>query len=147
MFRKSSFPDHGLHFLLRLFQWGKDRPPTGQFEQYSPQTSLGSAMNSASTPGGYGTQPSPYFPQYGGPPGPMTPQGNFAVNSFPVTSIDLLAGPSPVGRPAWETAQQHTPYGGQAMPGQGMPGQGLPGQGMPGHGIPNQAYGQMPGSA
>ncbi len=56
-------------------QWGKDRPPTGQFEQYSPQNSLGSAMNSASTPGGYGTQPSPYFPQYGGPPGPMTPQG------------------------------------------------------------------------
>ena len=104
-------------------------------------------MNSASTPGGYGTQPSPYFPQYGGPPGPMTPQGNFAVHSFSIMSVDLVLGPSPVGRPAWETAQQHPPYGGQAMPGQGMPGQGLPGQGMPGHGMPNQGYGQMPGSA
>src|SRR5277367_6334852 len=90
MFRKSSFPDHGLHFLLRLFQWGKDRPPTGQLEQYSPQTSLGSAMNSASTPGGYGTQPSPYFPQYGGPPGPMTPQGNFAVTHSPLRLLTCL---------------------------------------------------------
>ncbi|KAL9622162.1 MAG: hypothetical protein Q9160_003505 [Pyrenula sp. 1 TL-2023] len=50
--------------------WGKDRPPTGQFDNYSPQT--------AATPGGYNTQASPYgFPQYGGPTpgGPMTPQG------------------------------------------------------------------------
>ncbi|KAI9837299.1 MAG: hypothetical protein M1819_000373 [Sarea resinae] len=47
--------------------WGKDRPPTGQFEGYSPQQ--------AGTPAGYGQSPSPYFPQYGGPGGPMTPQG------------------------------------------------------------------------
>lgn len=50
---------------------------------------MGSAMNSASTPGGYGTQPSPYFPQYGGPPGPMTPQGNLLC-LVPVTGSNLL---------------------------------------------------------
>ncbi|KAL9105606.1 MAG: hypothetical protein Q9227_009264 [Pyrenula ochraceoflavens] len=64
--------------------WGKDRPPTGQFDNYSPQT--------AATPGGYSTQPSPYFPQYGGGapggPGPITPQG-----------------PSPGGR-GWDGNQQ-----------------------------------------
>ncbi|KAK5103188.1 E3 ubiquitin-protein ligase pub1 [Lithohypha guttulata] len=48
--------------------WGKDRPPTGQFE-LSPQPSL----NSATTPGGYSAS-SPYFPQYGGAPA-TTPQG------------------------------------------------------------------------
>ena len=68
-------------YLAYLWQWGKDRPPTGQFEQYSPQSSMNSAMtpaiNSASTPGGYGTQTSPYFPQYGGPVGPpMPPHGS-----------------------------------------------------------------------
>jgi hypothetical protein len=47
-------------------------------------------MNSASTPGGYGTQPSPYFPQYGGPPGPMTPQGKLCCHSFPLCLLTLL---------------------------------------------------------
>ncbi|KAI9671422.1 MAG: hypothetical protein M1831_004331 [Alyxoria varia] len=43
--------------------WGKDRPPTGQFDGYSPQTP------------GFGTAPQPFFPQYGGPGGPaMSPQ-------------------------------------------------------------------------
>lgn len=77
--------------------WGKDRPPTGTpggFDQYSPQTSLNSAstpgFHSASTPNfatattpsfgsattpGSGYQHSPYYPQYGGPPAPITPQG------------------------------------------------------------------------
>ncbi|KAK5204014.1 E3 ubiquitin-protein ligase pub1 [Exophiala xenobiotica] len=67
--------------------WGKDRPPTGQFDAYSPQTSIGSAT----TPGGYNPA-SPYFPQYGGP-GPMTPQG-----------------PSPGGRGTWETNHLQSPY-------------------------------------
>lgn len=49
--------------------WGKDRPPTGQFD-YSPQASL----NSATTPGGYNAA-SPYFPQYGSGPS-MTPGGH-----------------------------------------------------------------------
>ncbi|KIX08480.1 uncharacterized protein Z518_03136 [Rhinocladiella mackenziei CBS 650.93] len=67
--------------------WGKDRPPTGQFDTYSPQTSIGSAT----TPGGYNPA-SPYFPQYGGP-APMTPQG-----------------PSPGGRGAWDPNHLPSPY-------------------------------------
>ncbi|KAK6385063.1 uncharacterized protein PV06_09131 [Exophiala oligosperma] len=67
--------------------WGKDRPPTGQFDTYSPQTSIGSAT----TPGGYNPA-SPYFPQYGGP-GPMTPQG-----------------PSPGGRGQWDSNNHASPY-------------------------------------
>ncbi|PYH46361.1 nuclear and cytoplasmic polyadenylated RNA-binding protein pub1 [Aspergillus saccharolyticus JOP 1030-1] len=45
--------------------WGKDRPPTGQFDNFSGQQ--------ASSP--FNSSPTPYFPQYGGPGGPMTPQG------------------------------------------------------------------------
>ncbi|KAL4951672.1 hypothetical protein BDW69DRAFT_169531 [Aspergillus filifer] len=45
--------------------WGKDRPPTGQFDNFSGQQG-NSPFNSS---------PGPYFPQYGGPGGPMTPQG------------------------------------------------------------------------
>jgi len=48
-------------------QWGKDRPPTSQFE-FTPSPGLGSAT----TPGGYNPA-SPYFPQYSGGP-PITPQ-------------------------------------------------------------------------
>ncbi|KAK2755114.1 hypothetical protein FQN54_006643 [Arachnomyces sp. PD_36] len=71
--------------------WGKDRPPTGQFEGYSPQQQSGSA--------GFNSSASPYFPQYGGPGGPMTPQG-----------------PSPGGR-GWD--QQGSNFGGPGMPAQG----------------------------
>ncbi|KAK5150826.1 hypothetical protein LTR04_006738 [Oleoguttula sp. CCFEE 6159] len=42
--------------------WGKDRPPTGQFDGYSPAH--------GQTPGGYPHTPQAYFPQYGGPNGP-----------------------------------------------------------------------------
>jgi len=47
--------------------WGKDRPPTNQFEQqpFSPAAGPNSAY--PPTPSGYG------FPQYGGPGGPMSP--------------------------------------------------------------------------
>lgn len=54
-------------------QWGKDRPPTGQFDAYSPQTSLGSAT----TPSAYNPA-TPYFSQYAGH-NPITPQGMFLV--------------------------------------------------------------------
>ncbi|PGG99344.1 hypothetical protein AJ80_09382 [Polytolypa hystricis UAMH7299] len=79
--------------------WGKDRPPTGQFEGYSPQQGTAPGFTSAT---------SPYFPQYSGPGGPMTPQG---------------AGPSPGGR-GWD--QQGGNFAGPAMPAQGYGGQ-LPG--------------------
>lgn len=72
--------------------WGKDRPPTGQFEGYSP-----AGPNSA-----YPQTPSTYFPQYGGGPGgPMSPQG-----------------PSPGGQPF---GQNQPGFGGMAQPYQQMP--------------------------
>ncbi|KAJ6120620.1 Oligouridylate-binding protein 1 [Penicillium sp. IBT 18751x] len=40
--------------------WGKDRPPTGQFDNFSPQ---GNAAAFTNSPG--------FFPQYGGPAAPM----------------------------------------------------------------------------
>lgn len=56
-----------INAVLISHQWGKDRPPTGQFDQYSPQTPLASATSpTAFNPN------SPFFPQYGGP---MSPQG------------------------------------------------------------------------
>ncbi|KAK8248864.1 hypothetical protein IWZ00DRAFT_489832 [Phyllosticta capitalensis] len=79
--------------------WGKDRPPTGQFEGYSPAAG---GPNSA-----YPPTPSAYFPQYGGPGGPMgSPQ----------------AGPSPGAQPF--AAQSQGGFGGPAMaqPYQQMPG-------------------------
>ncbi|KAF4304140.1 E3 ubiquitin-protein ligase pub1 [Botryosphaeria dothidea] len=76
--------------------WGKDRPPTGQFDGYSPAGGPNSA---------YPPTPNAYFPQYGGPGGPMgSPQG-----------------PSPGGQPF---AQNQGGFGGPAMaqPYQQMPG-------------------------
>jgi len=100
-------------------QWGKDRPPTGQFDGYSPQQ--------AQTPG-YPQTPSAYFPQYGGPGGPMTPQGGphssaASMSGYPTNHQSPL-GPSPGGR-GWGQDQ-----GGFAGPGMAA-----------------QGYGQMPGSA
>lgn len=69
--------------------WGKDRPPTGQFDGYSPQQAASPGFNSGT---------SPYFPQYSGPGGPMSPQG-----------------PNPAGR-GWDQS------GGNFGP--GMPAQG-----------------------
>ncbi|KAL9082990.1 MAG: hypothetical protein Q9159_006049 [Coniocarpon cinnabarinum] len=46
--------------------WGKDRPPTGQFEGYSPQM--------PQTSPGYPPHQAAFFPQYGTPGGPMSPQ-------------------------------------------------------------------------
>ncbi|KAF2140728.1 uncharacterized protein K452DRAFT_229800 [Aplosporella prunicola CBS 121167] len=81
--------------------WGKDRPPTGQFEGYSPAT--------AAPGSGFPPTPSAYFPQYGGP-GPMgSPQGLF------------ISRPSPGAQPF---GQASAGFGGPAMtsPYQQMPG-------------------------
>ncbi|KAI1624564.1 nucleolin [Exophiala viscosa] len=83
--------------------WGKDRPPTSQFDTYSPQTSIGSA----STPGGYNPA-SPYFPQYGGP-GPLTPQGKMRTASMQ-NMANRVAGPSPGGRGNWDSNHMPSPY-------------------------------------
>ncbi|KAI9801187.1 MAG: hypothetical protein M1825_003461 [Sarcosagium campestre] len=103
--------------------WGKDRPPTGQFEGYSPQQ--------PQTPG-YPQSASPYFPQYGGPGGPggpMTPQGgpHSATGSFaghPANPQSPL-GPA-AGVQRW--GQEQGNFGGPSMP-------------------QSAGYGQMPGSA
>jgi nucleolysin TIA-1/TIAR len=117
-----SFPRWLTRPRLMISQWGKDRPPTGQFEGYSPQAP-------ASTPDAYSAQPSPYggFPQYGspaGPGGPMAPQGRIPTLCLR-SSLLISTGPSPGGRGGWDA--QQSPYGGPPMP--------------------NQGYGQMPGSA
>lgn len=77
--------------------WGKDRPPTGQFDAYSPQQ--------PNTPQYPPQTPSAYFPQYGGP---MTPQGppNSAggPNALQGHGPQSPAGPSPPGR--WQDQSQ-----------------------------------------
>ncbi|KAL2438421.1 RNA-binding protein [Exophiala dermatitidis] len=102
--------------------WGKDRPPTGQFDTYSPQTSVGSA----STPGAYNPA-SPYFPQYGAP-GPITPQG-----------------PSPAGRVPWDSSHLASPYtpSPQSAYGQVLPSAGGYGRGQS---APGGMYQQPPPS-
>ncbi|KAK2745250.1 hypothetical protein FQN57_003945 [Myotisia sp. PD_48] len=90
--------------------WGKDRPPTTQFEGYSPQQGGSPGFNSATTP---------YFPQYGGPNGPMTPQG-----------------PSPGGR-GWD---QPSGNFGSGIPAQNY-GQVPGGSGGYGRGQPNPSAG------
>lgn len=100
--------------------WGKDRPPTGQFEGYSPAGGPNSA---------YPQTPNQYFPQYnaGGAGGPMSPQ----------------QGPSPGGQPF---AQQQAFGGGPGMAQQPYP--QMPGsaggyqQGRGGQ--PQQQWGQQP---
>jgi len=100
--------------------WGKDRPPTGQFEGYSPAGGPNSA---------YPQTPSAYFPQYGGGPqgGPMSPSG-----------------PSPGGQPF---AQQQQAFGNPGMPYQQQMQQ--PGSaGGYGRGAPQQPqWGQSPQAA
>ncbi|OKO93385.1 Oligouridylate-binding protein 1 [Penicillium subrubescens] len=69
--------------------WGKDRPPTGQFDNFSPQQ--------AAAPPPFNNGPG-FFPQYGGPANPMN------------------QGPAPAGR-GWD--QQGNNFGGPGMPAQG----------------------------
>lgn len=51
-------------------QWGKDRPPTGQFDNVPPQQAAAAAAAAPPFNNGPG-----FFPQYGGPANPMN-QGN-----------------------------------------------------------------------
>ncbi|KAH0536521.1 hypothetical protein FGG08_006617 [Glutinoglossum americanum] len=119
--------------------WGKDRPPTGQFDGYSPQA--------AQTPGGYPQTPSAYFPQYsGGPGGPMTPQvgpqsATGPHSGHPANSQSPI-GPSP-GAQRW--GQDQTGFGGPGMGAQGAYGQ-MP-QSAGGYGRGNQAPGAQWGQA
>ncbi|KAF2740158.1 hypothetical protein EJ04DRAFT_234076 [Polyplosphaeria fusca] len=92
--------------------WGKDRPPTGQFDAFSPAQGPNSAFPQT---------PNQFFPQYqGGPGGPMSPSG-----------------PSPGGQPF---GQNQAGFGGPGMaqPFQQMPGSA----GGYGRGQPQQQWGQ-----
>lgn len=104
--------------------WGKDRPPTGQFDSFSPQQ--------AQSPQ-YPQTPSAFYPQYGAP---MTPQG--APGQVPGGPNvpgphghpQSPAGPSPAGR--WQDANRGGFGGPQAQGyGQQVPGSagGYPTQG------------------
>ncbi|CAL5871133.1 uncharacterized protein PFLUO_LOCUS5379 [Penicillium psychrofluorescens] len=82
--------------------WGKDRPPTGQFDNFSPPQ--------GGSPGFNNQQPTGFFPQYGGPANPMN------------------QGPAPAGR-GWD--QQGNNFGGPGMPNQGYGQGGGYGRGQP----------------
>ncbi|KNG48617.1 nuclear and cytoplasmic polyadenylated rna-binding protein pub1 [Stemphylium lycopersici] len=119
--------------------WGKDRPPTGQFEGYSPAGGPNSA---------YPQTPSAYFPQYGGGPqgGPMSPSGERHRRKLQYRNkqSNARAGPSPGGAPF---AQQQQAFGNPGMPFQQQMQQ--PGSaGGYGRGAPQQPqWGQSPQAA
>lgn len=100
--------------------WGKDRPPPGQFEAYSPQQQVQGS--------GYPQTPGPYFPQYSGPTGPMTPQGG------PHSATASFSG---------HAANAQSPIG----PSSGGPRWGQEQAGFGGPGMSQGGYGQMPASA
>ncbi|KAF7718913.1 RNA recognition motif-containing protein [Penicillium ucsense] len=86
--------------------WGKDRPPTGQFDNFSPQQAAAAAAAAPPFNNGPG-----FFPQYGGPANPMN------------------QGPAAAGR-GWD--QQGNNFGGPGMPAQGYAqGNGGFGRGQP----------------
>ena len=91
-----------------VIQWGKDRPPTGQFDAYSP--------HQPQTPS-YAQSPSYGFPQYAGPQ-TMTPQGGppsaSPMSGYPPNQSPMTA-PSPGGRGYGGYGQQAP----AAMPHQG----------------------------
>lgn len=102
--------------------WGKDRPPTGQFDGYSPQQPQTPSYSQASP--AYG------FPQYGGPQA-MTPQGGpHSAGPMPgyPNQQSPMGAPSPAGRGNWNYTAQggpgmaHQGYGQMPSNGGGVPG-------------------------
>ena len=93
-------------YLLTLLQWGKDRPPTGQFDNFSPQQGNAAPFNNS---------PAGFFPQYGGPANPMN-QGEPSIHLISRHSLTNIIGPAPAGR-GWD--QQPNNFNGPAMAGQG----------------------------
>jgi nucleolysin TIA-1/TIAR len=76
-------------------QWGKDRPPTTNFEGFSPAAAAAAAGGNTGsgfppTPQGYG------FPQYGAA-APMSPQGTVTSTKVAVSTSNTSSGPSPGG--------------------------------------------------
>ncbi|KAH9866291.1 hypothetical protein J1614_008857 [Plenodomus biglobosus] len=128
--------------------WGKDRPPTGQFEGYSP---------AGGPPSAYPQTPNAYFPQYGGGPqggpmsggpmsgGPMSPSGERHRRKLQYRNkqSNARAGPSPGGQ---AFAQQQQAFGNPQMAYQQMQQPGSAGG--YGRGAPQQQqWGQSPQAA
>jgi len=99
--------------------WGKDRPPTGQFDGFSP---------TQAPPSAYGQTPQAFFPQYTQPtamsPQAATPGAQFQQPSPGAWPANMAPQPMHPGQPGWP-AQQMPPqsaggYGGQT-PGGYMP--------------------------
>lgn len=78
--------------------WGKDRPPTGQFDGYSPQQ--------AQTPQYPPNTPSAFYPQYGGPMNPQSgPPGSAGGPNHPGGhGPQSPSGPAAQGR--WQDQSQ-----------------------------------------
>ncbi|OQN97453.1 hypothetical protein B0A48_16612 [Cryoendolithus antarcticus] len=121
--------------------WGKDRPPTGQFDGAFSPAGPPSAYPGPHTPAqphsAFPPQAAPYFPQYGQPPA-MSPQSAPPIGQF----HHPPAGSWP---PAQTPQAMHQSAGG--WPQGGMPPQSAGGFGQPPaqHGYPGQPpQGQQP---
>lgn len=97
--------------------WGKDRPPTGQFDGFSP------AAQTQQPPSAFPGTPQTFFPQYG-QPGPMSPQA---------------------GTPGGQYAQHPPPGSWQQTSGMAPPPQGMHHQPSPGSWGPPQLTPQSAG--
>lgn len=86
-------------------QWGKDRPPTGQFDNFAAPQGNAAA---------FGNGPAGFFPQYGGAANPMN-QGKLHNSSELLHLLISASGPAPAGR-GWD--QQANNFNGAAMAGQ-----------------------------
>ncbi|KAK4632362.1 RNA-binding protein [Fulvia fulva] len=117
--------------------WGKDRPPTGQFDGYNPaQTPQSAVPQSAVFPG----TPQAFFPQYGQPGAPaMSPQaatpGQFGQHPMPGSFTNPMSATTMQPPPgSWATPgqipQSAGSYGSQT-PGGFMPQPGMPQPGLP----------------
>jgi nucleolysin TIA-1/TIAR len=71
--------------------WGKDRPPTGQFDGYSPAQPPQSAFPQT---------PQAFFPQYGQAQNPMSPQGKHLYSAI-ATTTSLTHRSCNSRRPIW----------------------------------------------
>ncbi|KAF2122920.1 hypothetical protein BDV96DRAFT_639474 [Lophiotrema nucula] len=113
--------------------WGKDRPPTGQFDGFSPAQGPNSA---------YPQTPNQYFPQYGGAPGgPMSPQGPSPGGQSFVPAQAQQQGFGQAGIPQPGPYQQPMP---QSAGGYGGAGRGQQQWGQPGGqagGFPQNGFG------
>ncbi|KAK0365533.1 E3 ubiquitin-protein ligase pub1 [Friedmanniomyces endolithicus] len=126
--------------------WGKDRPPTGQLDGYSPALS-------AQPQSAYPPTPQGFFPQYA-QPNPMSPQvatpaGQFGQHPSPGSWANPQMTPQTMHPPpgSWPPSGVPPPSaGGYGGPTQTPGGYGGPGQTPGGYGGPAQSLGGYGGA-